>query len=87
MRRRSLRPQTYRLVAEFLAGRRKSPHKCDFREECGVESTRYLTGQSFCRRSSGTIVTAITDGAAKWVHYHRNVLAHGDETMNTDAHK
>ena len=38
MRRRSLRPQTYRLVAEFLAGRRKSPHKCDFREECGVES-------------------------------------------------
>ena len=61
--------------------------KCDFREECGVESTRYLTGQSFCRRSSGTIVTAITDGAAKWVHYHQNVLAHRDEIMNTDAHK
>src|SRR5258706_4934598 len=77
MRRRSLRPQTYRLVAEFLAGRRKSPHKCDFRQECGV-------GQSFCQRSSGSIVTAITFGAARWVHYHRNVLAHGRGVMNTD---
>jgi len=52
-----------------------------------LNPTRYLTGQSFCRRSSGTIVTAITDGAAKWVHYHQNVLAHRDEIMNTDAHK
>ena len=75
--RRSLRPQTYRLEAEFLAGRRKSPHKCDFRKECGV-------GQSFCRLSSYTIVAAITLGAARRVYYHRNVLAHGEEIMNTD---
>jgi hypothetical protein len=52
-----------------------------------LNPTRYLTGQSSCRRSSGTIVTAITDGAAGWVHYHQNVLAHGEDIMNTDAHK
>jgi hypothetical protein len=64
-------------VAELLAGRRRSPYKCDFRRECGV-------GQSFCRRSSGTIVAAITLGAARWVYYHRNVLTHAEEIMNTD---
>jgi hypothetical protein len=49
-----------------------------------LNPTRYLTGQSFCRRSSGTIVTAITLGAARWVYYHQNVLAHGEEITNTD---
>src|SRR5260370_32615251 len=41
-----------------------------------LNPTRYLTGQSFYRPSSGTIVTAITPGAATWAHHHQNVLAH-----------
>src|ERR1700730_17258452 len=82
--RRSLRPEPYRLVAEFFAGRRKSPHKCHFRQECGVESYPIFNSASFRRRSSGTIVTAITLGAARRVYYHQNVLAHGEEIMNTD---